>query len=87
MLATVALLTDLGSSGNQVQAAYTDQVKFQTFEIDESLIDILWCGTNDDVILVQTAAGTIYRSRDRGESWSKLHSMMHQTGQSVLEAG
>ena len=87
MLATIALLIDSGSSGNQVQAAYTDQVKFQTFEIDESLIDIMWCGQSNEVILVQTAAGTIYRSRDAGESWSKLHSMMRQAGQSVLESG
>lgn len=87
MYASLLLLNDLGSSGPQVQAAYTDQVKFQTFEIDESLIDIMWCGPSNEVILTQTAQGTIYRSRDKGESWTKLHSMMRQAGSVVSEAG
>jgi hypothetical protein len=44
MLAIVAHLVDLSGSGNQVHAANNDKVTFQTFEIDESLTDIMWCG-------------------------------------------
>jgi len=36
---------------------------------------------------VQSEAGTVYRSRDRGDSWKKLHSIMHQTGLSVIDDG
>jgi len=47
----------------------------------------MWCGNTNEVILVQSEKGTIYRSRDRGESWKKLHSIMHQTGLSVIDEG
>jgi photosystem II stability/assembly factor-like uncharacterized protein len=59
-----------------VQAVNSDKVSFQVFEIDSSLVDIMWCGNTNEVILVQSESGTIYRSRDRGESWKKLHSYM-----------
>lgn len=70
-----------------VKAVNADKVSFQVFEIDSPLLDILWCGQTNDVILVQSEAGTVYRSRDRGDSWKKLHSIMHQTGISVLDDG
>jgi len=57
------------------------------FEIDSPLVDIMWCGSTNEVILVQSEAGTVYRSRDRGDSWKKLHSIMHQTGLAVLDDG
>ena len=57
---------------NVVKAANTDGVTFQSFEIDGALDDILWCGKGNEVILVHTTPGIIYRSRDKGESWKKL---------------
>ena len=72
---------------NEVQAVNADKVSFQIFEIDSPLTDIMWCGSTNEVILVQSEAGTVYRSRDRGDSWKKLHSIMHQTGLSVLDEG
>lgn len=60
-----------------VYAVNSDKVSFQAFEIDSPLSDIMWCGNTNEVILVQSEMGTIYRSRDRGDSWKKLHSMMH----------
>lgn len=56
-------------------------------EIDSALVDIMWCGNTNEVILVQSTRGTIYRSRDRGDSWKKLHSLMLKTGASVIEEG
>jgi photosystem II stability/assembly factor-like uncharacterized protein len=65
---------------NYVQAANADKVGVNVFEIDSRLTDIMWCGNTNEVILVQTQQGTIYRSRDKGDSWKKLHSMMTQSG-------
>ena len=62
---------------NVVNAVNSDKVSFQVFEIDSPLLDIMWCGPTNDVILVQSDVGTVYRSRDRGDSWKKLHSIMH----------
>ena len=59
-------------------AANQNKVSYQAFEIDSPLVDILWCGKGNDVIFVQTQFGTIYKSKDKGDSWKKLHSLMHQ---------
>ena len=72
----MGLISDSSVGFNQVQAVNTDKVSFNIFEIDNKLIDILWCGNTNEVILVQTDSGTIYRSRDKGDSWKKLRSMM-----------
>ena len=47
----------------------------------------MWCGTNNDVILVLTEKGTVYRSRDRGYSWKKLQGLIGKVGQSVADQG
>jgi hypothetical protein len=71
---------------NVVRAANTDGVSFQSFEINGPLDDILWCGKANEVILVHTTAGTIYRSRDRGDSWKKLSQLMANTGGRVQDS-
>ena len=88
-MAAICLLANSGETNvfNVVRAVNSDKVSFQIFEIDGPLLDIMWCGNTNEVILVQSEAGTIYRSRDRGESWKKLHSIMHQTGLSVIDEG
>jgi hypothetical protein len=88
-LAAFCVLADRSATNvvNYVNAVKTDKVSFQIFEIDGALQDIMWCGNTNEVILVQTDAGTIYRSRDRGDSWKKLHSYMHQTGMNVVDDG
>jgi photosystem II stability/assembly factor-like uncharacterized protein len=77
--AAICLLSDFSSTDvvNVVNAVNSDKVSFQIFEIDSPLLDIMWCGNTREVILVQSEKGTIYRSRDRGESWKKLHSIMN----------
>lgn len=47
----------------------------------------MWCGTNDDVILVLTVKGTVYRSKDRGYNWKKLQNVINRTGQNVADEG
>jgi len=88
-MASLCLLSNRSASNvvNVVNAVNSDKVSFQIFEIDSPLLDIMWCGPTNEVILVQSEAGTIYRSRDRGDSWKKLHSIMHQTGLSVIDEG
>jgi hypothetical protein len=76
--AAICLLADSTTDVvNVVNAVNSDKVSFQIFEIDGPLLDIMWCGNTREVILIQSEKGTIYRSRDRGESWKKLHSIMN----------
>lgn len=88
-MASFCLIADKSATNvvNYVNAVNSDKVSFQMFEIDSPLQDIMWCGSTNEVLLVQSEAGTIYRSRDRGDSWKKLHSIMHQTGLSVMDDG
>lgn len=67
------------------KAANIDNVKFQIFEVDDEIQDILWCGKSNEVIFVQTELGTIYRSRDKGDSWKKLDDLMKKTAYSVAD--
>jgi len=83
-MATLCLVANM-SATSVVNAVNQDKVSFQIFEIDSPLLDIMWCGPTNEVILVQSESGTVYRSRDRGDSWKKLHSIMHQTGLSVVD--
>jgi photosystem II stability/assembly factor-like uncharacterized protein len=46
---------------------------------------MLWCGSDDQNVLVKTGDGSIYRSRDRGSNWKRLKSLMQKQGQSVMD--
>ena len=60
------------SMKNNMSAA----VDFQTFDIDGQVHDLMWCGYNDEIVLMHTSEGTIYLSRDRGLSWKRLHTVL-----------
>ena len=46
---------------------------------------ILWCGNNDEIILLHSADGIVYRSRDRGQSWKRLKSVLMKYGSEVAD--
>ena len=45
----------------------------------------MWCGQNNEAILVLTEKGTIYRSRDKGSSWKKLQNILNKSGMQVAD--
>jgi len=45
----------------------------------------MWCGFNDETILMHTTDGTIYRSRDRGLSWKRLKTLLQKQGSQVAD--
>jgi hypothetical protein len=46
---------------------------------------MMWCGANDETILLHTKDGSIYRSRDRGGNWKRLKSLMAKQGALVAD--
>jgi len=46
---------------------------------------MMWCGAQNEVILVLTMKGSVYRSRDRGSSWKKLQSVLNKVGSAVAD--
>ena len=65
--------TKTASNSNKSMA---DKIDFKTFDLDGQVHDLMWCGFNDEIVLMHTADGTIYRSRDRGLSWKRLKSLL-----------
>jgi len=60
-------------------------VDFQTFDLDGQVHDLMWCGYQDEVVLMHTAEGSVYRSRDRGLSWKRLKSLLAKQGAHVAD--
>ena len=60
-------------------------VDFQTFDLDGQVHDLMWCGYNDEVVLMHTSEGTIYRSRDRGLSWKRLKGLLQKSAFGVAD--
>ena len=73
-----------GSSNNNQRMSQA--VDFQTFELDGEVRNLLWCGNNDEIILLQTSDGGVYRSRDRGSSWKRLKALFNKHGGMVADA-
>lgn len=46
---------------------------------------MMWCGPKNEVVLVHTTEGSIYRSRDRGSNWKRLRSLMEKHGAVVAD--
>ena len=66
--------------------AFTDRIDYHRQELDSFVRDIMWCGQDNDVILILTERGTLFRSRDRGISFKRLQSVLAQTGQAIADA-
>ena len=60
-------------------------VDFQTFDLEGQVHDLMWCGYNNEIILMHTSEGLLYRSRDRGLSWKKMQSALHKQGYNVAD--
>jgi len=63
----------------------SDSIEFQTFELDGEIKDMMWCGDKGENILVHTADGSIYRSRDKGANWKRLRTLMEKHGSTVVD--
>ena len=55
--------------------------------MDGLVRDIMWCGSNNENILILTEKGTVYRSRDRGNQFKKLQGVISKVGSSVADLG
>ena len=49
---TTLLATHALAYGTAAQSSYADTVDFQTFELDGNVKNMLWCGPQDEIILV-----------------------------------
>jgi hypothetical protein len=59
--------------------------EFKLNEVDSTVSDIIWCGHSREVIFVLTDLNSVYKSENRGFSWTKLNDIFHQKATSELE--
>lgn len=74
-----------GSKGGSVGLNMASNVEFTSFELEGDVKDLLWCGSNDEIVLMQTTEGVVYRSRDRGGTWKKLQGLLIKQGMQVKD--
>ena len=55
------------------------------YDVEGQVHDVLWCGENDEVILMHTDEGAVYRSRDKGESWKQIHNQLGRHASEVVD--
>lgn len=60
---------------------------YKISQTDSPLNDILWCGGSKEIVLVLTDNGSVYRSTDKGFSWTKQVDIFQKTGYVELEKG
>jgi photosystem II stability/assembly factor-like uncharacterized protein len=46
---------------------------------------MLWCGNDNESILVHTDDGVIFRSRDKGNNWKRMVSLMATHANNVAD--
>jgi photosystem II stability/assembly factor-like uncharacterized protein len=87
LAATLALATTASFMlmGTTSAAPNTNMIDYNKYELDAPINDMMWCGNSNEVILVLTDVGTVYRSRDRGATWKKLQNVMSQVGNEVKD--
>ena len=75
------------TTGASAKVGMKDNIDFQYFEMDAEVEDMMWCGQENEAVLVKTKEGSVYRSRDRGATWKRLHGEMKKHGGQVADQG
>ena len=56
------------------------KVDFKIFEIDSLVNDIVFCGSNNEIMFVLTEKNSVYQSSNKGFTWKKLNDMLSNNG-------
>lgn len=56
-------------------------VEHITTFIDSPLMDMSWCGNNDQALLALTEKGTVYSTNDFGNTWTNLQNNTRTRGE------
>jgi len=71
----VLLILPFYNSGN---------IDFRINYIDSIVNNIVWCGNNNESILILTEISSVYKSDDKGFSWKLLNEVIVKTGKNEL---
>lgn len=60
-------------------------VNFKFTDIDSPAMELVWCGSSKDTLLILSEKSSLYRSDDKGFSFRKLNDILTHTGKEELE--
>ena len=59
-------------------------IEFKHFETDSLINQVIWCGNYHETIFALTELNSLYRSDNKGFTWTKLNDIMITTGKNEL---
>ena len=62
-----------------------DSVDFHSTSLDSPPEDLIWCGPAQDVIFILTEKSSVYKSLDKGFSWTNLNDLITSAAQESQE--
>lgn len=55
------------------------------YKLDDEIQETVWCGEDNNVILVRTEANSVYRSDDRGDTFVRITKKMHKSAEQIVD--
>lgn len=83
----VCLLSIHAETNNSDPQTLKEEPAFHLSHLDSMLSDILWCGGSQEIVLVLSDNGSVYRSTDKGFKWNKMIEIFQKTGYVEIESG
>ena len=57
--------------------AFSDStLELTEYDTEGAIVDVVWCGNNNEVVFVQTDKNTVYRSHNKGFKWKPMNNVM-----------
>ena len=79
IIITITLIIHLVSSQSSSSLVY------HTSKFDSPPEDLIWCGKNDEIIILLTETSSVYRSKDKGITWEKLNPTLIDDAKNIRE--
>ena len=65
-----------------------EDVKFlgDFYELDGLIQETVWCGPNNNIILLRTQSSTVYRTEDQGQTFTRITKKMKKAAEIVVDS-
>ena len=68
-----------------VSSQPSSSLSYHTSKVDSPPEDLIWCGYNNDIIILLTETSSVYRSKDKGNTWELLNPTLIDDAKNIRE--